>query len=310
MRISFIVIGVLLAAVFSHGAEQIPPHRARQIAEACPEKSTVMPRQPRRVLIWNTPAHLMEKDPHKGYCIPYGSVAFESLGRKTGAYEPVISDDLAVFLPDNLRRFDAIILNNASGPWITPTDADLVREVFRKTGTDKAGVEQILRRSLLDWASDGGGVVIIHYAIAANRHWPEFRELVGATFTGHPWNEEIGVRIDAPGDPLVAAYEGRSFRIADEIYEYGPPYDRSRLRVLMSLDAQATNMNVKWITRKDGDFALAWVKTWGKGRIFNTSFGHRTELYWDRRLLRFYLDGIQFACGDLDSPTEPQGAGR
>jgi type 1 glutamine amidotransferase len=69
-------------------------------------------------------------------------------------------------------------------------------------------------------------------------------------------------------------------------------------------------MNVKWITRKDGDFALAWVKAWGKGRIFNTSFGHRTELYWDRRLLRFYLDGIQFACGDLDSPTEPQGAGR
>jgi hypothetical protein len=63
---------------------------------------------------------------------------------------------------------------------------------------------------------------------------------------------------------------------------------------------------VKWINRKDNDFALAWVKGYGKGRIFNTSFGHRAELYWNPQVLQFYLDAIQFATGDLEAPTEPR----
>lgn len=167
-------------------------------------------------------------------------------------------------------------------------------------------VELVLRKSLLDYVAGGGGVVGIHFAIAANSHWPGFKELLGAAFTGHPWNEEIGVRVEEPGHPLVAAFDGKDFRLADEIYEYGNPYDRARLRVLLSLDPARSNMGVKWINRKDNDFALAWVKACGQGRVFNTSFGHRTELFWNPRLLQFYLDAVQFAAGDLEAPTAPR----
>jgi len=106
-------------------AEQVPAQQAKKIAEAAPAKAQVVPKKPRRVLIWITPPHLMEKDPHKGYCIPYGAVAFETLGRKSGAFEPVVSDDLTAYLPDRIRQFDAIVMNNSSGPWITPTDAGM-----------------------------------------------------------------------------------------------------------------------------------------------------------------------------------------
>lgn len=169
----------------------------------------------------------MEKDPHKGYCIPYGAAAFAELGRKTGAYEPVVSDDLAMWLPANLKSFDAVVLNNASGPWMTPTDADMANPEFSNLG-DKEAVEQALRTSLLEYVNNGGGLVSIHYAIAANRQWPQFRAMLGGAFTGHPWNEEIGVTVEDPAHPLVAAWGGKDFRIADEIYEYGPPFDRSQ----------------------------------------------------------------------------------
>jgi len=248
----------------------------------------------------------MDRDPHKGYCIPYGAAAFETLGRKSGAFEPIVSDNLAMFLPENLKQFDAIVMNNSSGPWITPTDADMAKEAFNKYGADKAAVEQVLRQSLLDYVANGGGIMAIHYAIGANRHWPQFQELLGATFTGHPWNEEVGITVEEPGHPLVAAFGGKDFRLADEIFQYGDPYDRSKVRVLLSLDPERTNMGVKWIRRKDNDFALAWVKSYGRGRIFYTSFGHRTELYWNPRLLKFYLDGIQFAAGDLEAPATPR----
>ena len=287
-------------------ADEIPAHQAKQIYDAAPARARVVPKQPRRVLIWNTPAHLMERDPHKGYCIPYGSAALETIGRKTGAFEPVVSDDLSVYLPENIRRFDAIVMNNSSGPWITPTDADHASEAFGKHGVDKAAVEQVLRRSFRGYLTNGGGIVSLHYAIAANAHWPEFGEMLGGKFTGHPWNEEIGVMVEEPTHPLVAAFGGKDFRIADEIYEYGPPYDRAKLRVLLSLDPARSNMGVKWISRKDSDFALAWVKSHGRGRVFNTSFGHRTELFWDPRVLAFYLDAIQFATGDLEAPTAPR----
>lgn len=300
------LLSLPLLAWTAPAADEIPAHQARQIYDAAPAQARATPKKPRRVLIWNTPAHLMEKDPHKGYCIPYGTAALEAVGKKSGAFEPVTSGDLTMYLPDNLRRFDAIVMNNSSGPWITPTEADMAKEALQKHGPDRAAVEQLLRQSLLDYVTNGGGVVSLHYAIAANRHWPEFKELFGATFTGHPWNEEIGVTVEEPTHPLVAAFAGTDFRLADEIYEYGAPYDRSQLRVLLSLDPARSNMGVKWISRKDNDFALAWVKSYGKGRVFNTSFGHRTELYWNPQVLQFYLDAIQFATGDLGAPAAPR----
>jgi type 1 glutamine amidotransferase len=211
-----------------------------------------------------------------------------------------------MYLPENIRQFDAIVMNNSSGPWLTPTDADMAKEAFRKHGTNKTAVEQVLSKSLLDYVANGGGIMAIHFAIAANRHWPQFQQLLGATFTGHPWNEEVGITVEEPGHPLVAAFSGKDFRLADEIYQYGDPYNRSKVRVLVSLDPERTNMGVKWINRKDNDFALAWVKSYGRGRIFYTSFGHRADLFWDSQMLQFYLDAIQFATGDLEAPTAPR----
>jgi type 1 glutamine amidotransferase len=299
------VLVLSLAIGWPAHADEIPAHRAKQIHDAAPAKARVEAQQPRRVLIWITPPHLMEKDPHKGYCIPYGTAAMRTLGTKTGAFEPVVSDNLEIFFPENLRRFDAVIMNNSSGRWITPSDADMEREEFRKRG-DKAAVEQVLRKSLLDYVENGGGIVGVHYAIGANPHWPEFQELFGARYGGHPWNEEIGVRVDEPTHPLAAAFGGKNFRIADEIYQFRDPYSRDNVRVLLSLNTNESNMEVKWIDRKDGDFALAWVKPHGQGRVFYNAFGHRTEIYWHPAMLQFFLDGIQFATGDLPADAAPR----
>ncbi len=277
---------------------QVPSHQADQIRRAAPDKPRVAPKAPRTVLIWNTPPAFMPKDPHKGYCIPYGELAMKTLGEKTGAFKPVVSDDIAVFLPHSLRQFDAIIMNNSSNAWIRPTPDDLPK--FKGYATSIDETEQLLRKSLLEFVKRGGGIIAYHYAIGANAQWPEFRELLGAKFDGHPWNEEVGIKVDDPDSPLVAAWGGRNFRLHDEIFQYTDPYDRSKLHVLLSLDTKTTNMTVPWINRKDGDFALAWTRQYGKGRIFYTSFGHRTECYFNPRLLQFYLDAIQYACGDLD----------
>lgn len=285
---------------------QLTEEQAERIEAAVPQKTRAVAAKPRRVLIWNTP--FMEQSPHKGYSIPQAEYAMRMLGQKTDAFEAVVSDDVAMYLPENIQRFDAIILNNSSGPWIRPTNEDMGR--FKDYGADLDEVEALLRKSLLDYVANGGGLVAYHHAIGGNSHWPEFQDLIGAGYWGHPWNEEVAIRLDEPNHPLLATFGGRDFRLADEIFQFNEPYSREKVRVLMSLDTAKTNMTVPWIHRNDGDFALAWVKTHGKGRAFYCAIGHRTEIWWNPQILSFYLDAIQFAMGDLPADATPRARAR
>jgi len=286
---------------FSASWAQLTEQQAKRIDAAVPQKARVVPKKPRRLLIWNTP--FMEKSPHKGYTIPQAEYAMRRLGEKTGAFEPVVSDDVAMYLPANIKRFDAILMNNSNGPWIRPTEADMGR--LREYGADVNNVEMLLRKSLLDYVAAGGGIVAYHHAIGGNTHWPEFLELIGAGYWGHPWNEEVGIKLEEPDHPLLATFGGKDFRLAEEIFQFREPYSREKVRVLLSLDTARTNMTVPWIHRKDNDFALAWIKSRGEGRVFYSAIGHRTEHWWNPQILRFYLDGIQFAMGDLPADTTP-----
>ena len=132
--VTAVLFGALILPRYTQGSEtpvEIPAHRAQQIRDAAPGHAPVEPEESRRVLVFLTPPHLMPKDPHKGYCIPYGAHALKTLGEKTGAYAAVVSDDLAMFLPDRISQFDAIVLNNTSQAWIRPTEEQVASEPFR-----------------------------------------------------------------------------------------------------------------------------------------------------------------------------------
>jgi enterochelin esterase-like enzyme len=57
----------------------------------------------------------------------------------------------------------------------------------------------------------------------------------------------------------------------------------------------------------DKDFPLAWVKSYGKGRVFFSAFGHSDSTYWNPTVLRHDLAGIQHARGDLPADDKPSG---
>jgi uncharacterized protein len=50
---------------------------------------------------------------------------------------------------------------------------------------------------------------------------------------------------------------------------------------------------------------VSWIRTYGKGRVFYCSLGHREEIFWNPVVLRHYLAGIQFAIGDLPADSTP-----
>ena len=253
----------------------------QEMRDASPETAPAVPIKPRRMLVFN----LCHGFRHGS--IPYVAKALDVMGEKTGAYATVVSDDPEMLRSESLMQFDAVCMNN---------NTTRVKGVFE---------DEYLRQSLLDFVRDGGGLVGIHAATDCFYQWPEYGEMMGGYFWGHPWHENVAVKIEEPDHPVCAPFEEPVFEVTDEIYQFRDPYSREKLRVLLSLDTDKINMEKRGIRRKDRDFAVSWVRSYGKGRVFYCSLGHRNEITWNPTVLRHYLAGIQFALGDLPAPTAP-----
>jgi hypothetical protein len=59
--------------------------------------------------------------------------------------------------------------------------------------------------------------------------------------------------------------------------------------------------------RKDRDYAVSWIHTVGRGRVFYCSLGHRNETYFNPTIMQHYLAGLQYALGDLEADATPSG---
>ena len=81
-----------------------------------------------------------------------------------------------------------------------------------------------------------------------------------------------------------------------KIYQY-KGYDRKNLRVLISLDAIKSGKSGKSPTQ---DYPVSWVKSYGKGRVFYSNFGHNKATWWTPFLLEHFLAGIRWSVGELD----------
>ncbi len=268
----------------------------RRIEEAIPRRAPAAPARLRKLLV--VTLNMRNGRPRRGHpSIGYANLALDLMGRATGAYEAVFSNDVSLFAPNRISRFDGVCFNNTTG---VLTD------------------EPELRRGLLDFVAGGGGFVGFHAAAATfvqypeYGQFPEFGQMLGAYENGgHPWraDETITLRVEEPDHPVNAAFEQESFEVQDEVFQFQEPYSRSRLRVLLSIDTERTDMDPSrhFLPERaaDGDFAMSWVRRHGEGRVFYTSLGHNKHLFSDRRLLGHFLAGIQFALGDLEADATP-----
>lgn len=260
---------------------------ARISAAAAQVSTAAVPQRPRRILVfWRADAIL-----HKAGVAALNH-ALEVMGKKTGAYEADFSREFEVFDLAVLSRYDAIVLNS----------------------TAHLTIPETAKKAYLDYVKGGGGVIGFHAAIDTFLYWPEGAKVVGATFGDHPWgpNGTWAVKLEEPNHPLLRAFSGRNFKIQDEFYVMGEPFTRADRRVLMSVDlsdsvSAGVNLNANPARSKDHDFALAWVKHYGAGRVFYADFGHIAEPFERADINQFYLDGIQYVLGDLRVDDAPKG---
>jgi acetyl esterase/lipase/type 1 glutamine amidotransferase len=156
-----------------------------------------------------------------------------------------------------------------------------------------SGELPIEKEALLEYVRGGGGFVCVHNGMATLMKYPPYGEMVGATFDGHPWDQEVTVQVEDGRHPSTA-HLGTSFRIKDEIYQV-KNWARQDVRVLLSVDPSSVDLAKG--KRTDRDYALAWTKSYGEGRVFYSALGHYPELWKDERYLKHLVGGIRWVLG-------------
>jgi type 1 glutamine amidotransferase len=152
---------------------------------------------------------------------------------------------------------------------------------------------------------DGKGFIGVHSALDTNYAWPEYGDMIGGYFNEHPWGTfDAPVIVEDSSFPAMKGF-APTFTTHDEIYQ-AKDWSRDKVRVLARLDPSKLNYNNPRVHRTDHDFAVAWAKMYGNGRVFYSTFGH-TEQAWDTPAVQtMYLEAIKWALKLTDADVTPR----
>jgi type 1 glutamine amidotransferase len=283
------LVALLTIANFANAEVKVKPGVVEKIKAALPEAAPAKPKKARKVLIFSKTVG------YRHGSIATGVTSVTMLGEKTGAFTATHSEDESVFEKESLSKFDAVIMLNTTG------------EIFKKKDDDSPEAkarEERLKANLVEFVKSGKGLAGTHSATDTYKNWKEYNDMMGGAFAGHPWHMDVPVRILGDDHPLNKVFGGKGFTIIDEIYQFrndtASPDDR---RMLLSLAPDFDQL--KRGNRKDGFYPISWIKTYGKGRCFYCSLGHRDEIYWNPAILEHYIAGFQYVLGDLEADATP-----
>jgi type 1 glutamine amidotransferase len=169
-----------------------------------------------------------------------------------------------------LRKYDVVLLNFNN--W------------------EKSDPSKKAKKNLEKFVSDGGGLVLIHFASGAFRNWPEYRKLAGKIWDGKNTHDPRGpfhVNIVDTLHPITRGL--KSFETDDELY-IGVTGDEP-VKVLADARSKVTGH----------DHPMAFAFTYAKGRVFHTPLGHDARAIHIAGTAQLIRNGVIWVAGDLFS---------
>jgi uncharacterized protein len=219
-------------------------------------------RPPERILYFTQSAG------YRHEVLPLSKAILTQLGRDSGIFEVDATEDTAAFSTENLDGYAAVM--------------------FYTTGElPMSGVEKM---ALLDFVRSGRGFLGVHSATDTFYTWPDYLDLIGGYFNGHPWHQAVTIDVADPGDPLVA-FLGNSLQVEDEIYQISD-FDYRGSHVLLRLDQSSVDLGRPGVHRRFYGWPLAWTRSYGQGRVFYTALGHEASVWRDSRYQRMLTSAI------------------
>ena len=218
------------------------------------------------------------KDQEKKLAV--AELAMIELGQKTDVFTVDCTQDAAAdFTKANLQNYDIVMFYTTGSLPIAEAD----RDYFFK-----------------EWLpARGHGFIGFHSAADTYGDYQPYWDMVGGTFNGHPWNagDTVTISVHEPEHPTMRSF-GKEFTIKDEIYQY-KNWQPEKVRVLMSLDMTRCKPSAAY------HVPVAWVKTYGEGRVYFNNLGHNESTWSDSRFIDSVTAGVKWIRGDVDGESTP-----
>ena len=238
------------------------------------------------------PKHILVVGETKGFehdSVPDAMGTIWRMGHESGLYEAYLRTDAELITKKDLKRntknlsyFDAIVFASTTG---------------------ELDMDDSQKQDMMSFIHDDGkGFVGVHAAMDTNYKWPEYGEMIGGWFNDHPWTTFWApIIVEDPNFPAVRHFP-KEFTKYDEIYQ-PKEWSREKVNVLMRLDENKIDLANPRVKRTDKDFAVAWSKMYGKGRVFYSTLGHTKESWDDPDVQKMYFEAIKWVLGYTDGST-------
>ena len=228
--------------------------------------------------------------------VSHALAVIERLGYDSGVYDTFIRTDSNIAAMEPKRTTGEAA---SGGPNLRMADA-----IFF-LGHRDVPIDEQQKLDLLKFVRDDGkGFVAAHTALTALDAWPEYGDLLGGRYDGHPWNVATGPVVNEAPDFPATRHFPPAFTLNDEFYQ-PKGFSRASARVLLRLDVAKMPANAD-VHVKDGDLPLAWAKTYGKGRVFYSSLGHDAGAWDNRDVAQMYFEALKWALGLTEGDAAPR----
>jgi type 1 glutamine amidotransferase len=222
--------------------------------------------------------------------ISHAMSVIERIGYESGLWDTYIRSDSDMIT----LRSNAGASGLQGGP-LTLREADAIFFI----GHRNIALTPDQKADLLTFVRDEGkGFVAAHTALTAfSDTWPEFTDMLGGYFAGHPWEGHSAVGHIVNEDPNFPAtrHFPAEFTFDDEYYMVRH-FNRAKSRVVLRLDVSKLPPRHAY-NGPDNDFPVAWAKMYGKGHVFYSSFAHSLAGWDNSEVQRMYLEAIRWSMG-------------
>lgn len=202
--------------------------------------------------------------------IPTAIALIQKLGQENG-FQAEVTEDAAVFTPQNLSRYQVVVFALTTGDVLN--------------STQQTAFEGFIR--------SGGGYVGIHSASDTEYDWPWYGRLMGAYFKNHPPGLQSSVLRSESNHPSMQLVPPGGWRFSDEIYNFRTN-PRGQLGILATVD-ESTYQGGSM-----GDHPIAWCHEFEGGRSWYTGLGHSAASYADPVFRQIILGGILYAANRVE----------
>lgn len=206
--------------------------------------------------------------------IPHSNQVLSAIAAELGR-AAFVTENSAVFNDPQLARVSLVVLNSASGNFLSPAEMAAFRRFVER----------------------GGSVVALHAAGDGSQDDPWYRAtIVGTRFIGHPGNEDhvqparlVAVAADHP----ILAGIAPGWHPRDEWYSFDESPARNGMSVLARIDEDSYRPGEG--LAMGADHPVIWINPDVPGRVVYSALGHTPESYDDPNHRRLLTNAIRWA---------------